>query len=190
MKPPKLSDIGQDLPEVIKNKDLLTDDELEAHNVKMDHKQVMSARQREIEQKISKLEVKLGKHELKEGILDKIIATTYNEMENLKPNEFTRRGQKQTALIKQLEALSILHDTILKYEGMIQSYHKLLMDTENNKLNSFIKIQNLKKEEKTVDEGLGAVLMELQESFKAGVVGGSSSTLIDDIASELQDGDY
>jgi hypothetical protein len=175
------------------SKDILTspDNDLELARVKTKYNHEMNERKNDLKKKIDHLEKKLGKHELKEGMLDMIISQTYSELENLKENEFAKRGQKQSVLIKQLEALSILHDTILKYEDMIQKYHKILMDIENNKLNSFLKIENLKKEEERADEGLGDVLQELQQMLKSGASGNlTSNSLLDEIQQELSDGDY
>lgn len=169
---------------------LLTTEEMESLRVSQDYNAQMNSKKTEIVQKITHLEQKLAKHSLKEGMLDKIISQTYIEMEGLTPNEFTRRGQKQTILIKQLEALSLLQDTLMKYEDMIQKYHKIVMDIENNKLNSFVKLTNLKKEEKVADEGIGAVLMELQEALKQGGSGVGGNPMLDDITKELSDKDY
>ena len=166
------------------------DDNLELARVKSNYNQEMNERKRELKNKIDNLEKKLKKHELKEGMLDMIIGKTYTELQNLKENEFSRRGQKQTVLIKQLEALSILHDTILKYEDMIQKYHKILMDIENNKLNSFLKVENLKKEEDKTDDNLSAVLSDLQQLLKGGGTTLSGSSYMDEIRQELEENDY
>ncbi len=182
MKAPKLSDLGKGLQEEVFPVKT-------PEHVRNDHSIEISRRRREIQTKIGDLEKKLKKHELKEGMLDKIISITYNELENLGANEFTRRGQKQTALIKQLEALSILHDTIIKYEDMIQKYHKILIDIENNKLNSFLKVESLKKEERTSDDNISSVLLALQEQLKSGS-SMATNPLIDEIQQELENGNY
>jgi hypothetical protein len=155
-----------------------------------DYNTSMSIKKKEIQEKINALEKKLQKHSLKEGMLDKIINMTYTELENLKENEFTRRGQKQSILIKQLEALSILHDTILKYEDTIQKYQKILIDLENNKLNSYIKVENLRKEEKVSDDSITEVLAMIQEQIVAGSSGVASNPLLDEIQQELENDNY
>jgi len=165
------------------------DTDLEMARVKTNYNQEMNERKNALKLKITHLEKKLKKHELKEGMLDMIIAQTYTELENLKDNEFSKRGQKQTVLIKQLEALSIMHDTILKYEDMIQKYHKILMDIENNKLNSYIKIEGLKKEEDKADDNISSVLNELQQLLKGGATS-TSNSMLEEIQKELEDGDY
>ncbi len=173
-----------------KNPDLITgNDDLEINRVKVDYNVQMNDRKREILKRVQELERKLTKHELKEAMLDRIINNTYTELDNLGANEFTRKGQKQTILIKQMEALSILHDTLIKYEDMIQKYQKILLDIENNKLNSFLKVANLKKEEEKADEGIHGVLMDLQEMIKGGGTV-SGNPLLDDIQQELDDADY
>jgi len=183
---PKLTDLT--LPgEQDMNKEVLPGKDM--HHVRDEHTVEMSRRKREIMEKIEDLNKKLKKHELKEGMLDKIISMTYTELENLKENEFTRRGQKQSILIKQLEALSILHDTLIKYEDMIQKYHKILLEIENNKLNSFLKIENLKKEEKATDDNITDLLMMIQDQMGVGTSAGISP-LLDEIKSELEEGDY
>ncbi len=185
------SKIGENIIENPVPQELLTSDEMEMNRVKTDYNLELNSRKRELTQKISSLETKLKKHELKEGMLDRIISQTYTEMDNLTDNQFSLRGQKQSILIKQMEALSILHDTILKYEGMIQAYHKILLDIENNKLNSYIKIVNLKKEESTVDEGIGTIMTELQEMLRQSSGSGpTGSPILDDIKQELSEGDY
>jgi hypothetical protein len=167
-----------------------SDTDLEFASVKSKYNFEMDTRKNELKNKIEHLEKKLSKQELKEGMLDMIIGQTYTELENLKENEFAKRGQKQSILIKQLEALSVLHDTILKYEDMIQKYHKILMDIENNKLNSYLKIENLKKEEKQTDEGLGDILQELQQMLKGETGSITSNSLLDEIQQELNEENY
>ena len=187
----KLSDLQipgatDNVPEIISSPDT----DIEMARVKSNYNREMDERKNDLKKKITHLEKKLSKHELKEGMLDLIINQTYTELENLKENEFSKRGQKQSVLIKQLEALSILHDTILKYEDMIQKYHKILMDIENNKFNSFLKIENLKKEEDKTDDDISGVLQELQSLLKGGSVGVTENTLLDEIQQELADGNY
>jgi len=184
MKPPKLIDLDKPTTNK-KDTTVIIED---ASHVRAVHTNAMEARRREIESKISNLESKLAKHQLKEGMLDTIIATTYAELESLNPKEFTKRGQKQSILIKQLEALSILHDTILKYEDMIQKYHKILIDLENNKLNSFLKTESLKKEEKIADESLAEILSELQKQIN--IPNSTQNSLIDEIKNELEENNY
>lgn len=162
--------------------------------VRSEYNSNMIAAQQQIHQKIEVLNSKLKKFESKENMLDTIIAETHVELSNLKENEFTKRGQKQSILIKQLEALSVLHDTIMKYEDMVQKYHKVIMDIQNNKLNAFLKLENLKKEEEKSDDSLSEVLMHLQEVLGAGGKNPNSlntnATLIAEIETELQDSNY
>jgi len=192
---PKLSDLQDPRnSENFKNNPtdttLMSSEEIEILNVKNTYELNMSNKRREITLKIDELEKKIQKHSIKEGMLDKIITQTSTELDNLSPNEFTRRGQKQSALIKQLEALGVLQDTLMKYEDMIQKYHKIVMDIDNNKLNGFIKIQNLSKEEEEVDEGLGSVLQDIQSLLKGGGATSGSNPVLDDLQRELLDGDY
>jgi hypothetical protein len=184
MKNLKLSDIGKKAPEVFESEDL------ELFRVKNDYRQEMDSNRDKIKAKIKNLEEKINKHEFKEGMLDKIINTTYTELENLKENEFAKRGQKQTVLVKQLEALSILQDTIMKFEDMIQKYRKILLDIENNKLNSYVKVTSLKKEENVADESIGAVLSELQTLIKESSTPGASMSIIEEIQNELDENNY
>jgi len=188
MKSPKFSDITINKADSLSSThDII---EFDINKARDNHHHALETRRREIQEKIDSLEKKLQKHTLKEGMLDKIINTTYIELENLKENEFTKRGQKQSVLIKQLEALSILHDTILKYEDMIQKYHKILIDLENNKLNSFIKIESLKKEEDKADENLSEVLMALQKQIKTSSTSNESNSLLEEIEQELKENNY
>ena len=183
----KLSDLP--IPGIEGSASLMTSEELEIQQAKTTYNSEMQSKKAEIKTKIQDLESKLNKHNLKEGMLDRIILQTYTELENLGSNDFTRRGQKQTVLIKQLEALGLLHDTMMKYEDMIQKYHKIIMDIDNNQFNGFIKINNLKKEEKVTDEGIGAVLMELQQILKGDSSSGDNP-LLEELKKELTDSDY
>ncbi len=184
---PRLSDLQ--IPGTTDTVVLDTDD---LQRVRTEHNVELSIRKRELLTKVQSLEKKLKKHELKEGMLDRIINETYTEMDNLGANEFTRRGQKQSILIKQMEALGILQATLLSYEDMIFKYQKILIDVENNKLNSFLKIENLKKEEKINDDSIADLLVVIQEQLK----GGSTSSaigvnpLLDEIQQELKDANY
>jgi hypothetical protein len=186
---PKLSELGG---ASLSNNDqnIIEQPDLEIFKVKTEYRREMQSRQKEISSKIAALESKIKKHELKEGMLDNIIAGTYTELENLKENEFSKRGQKQTVLIKQLEALSILHDTIMKYEDMIQKYHKILLDIENNKFNSFLKIESLKKEEDKANDNLSEVLQELQQMLRSDSNGITENIFMEEIKKELEDNNY
>ncbi len=185
---PNLSDL-----QIPGNKDALITDTNDLQRVRQEHNIELSIRKKELHTKVSSLEKKLNKHELKEGMLDRIINETYTEMDNLSENEFTRRGQKQSILIKQMEALSILQATLLSYEDMIYKYQRILIDIENNKLNSFLKIENLKKEEKINDDSIAEVLVAIQEQLKNGSTGNLSAgvnPLIAEIQQELEDANY
>ncbi len=184
---PRLSDL-----EIPGTKDTVVLDTDDLQRVRTEHNVELSIRKRELLTKVQGLEKKLSKHELKEGMLDRIIAETYTEMDNLSKNEFTRRGQKQSILIKQMEALSILQQTLLNYEDMIFKYQKILIDIENNKLNSFLKIENLKKEEKINDDSIADVLLAIQEQLKIGSSNSliAANPLIDEIQKELADANY
>jgi hypothetical protein len=185
MKAPRLSDIQPS--NHFEGTTEMVDTDL--NGARFTHTQEMIKRKKDIERKISQLEKKLEKHFLKEGMLDKIISGTYFELENLGDKEFTRKGQKQTVLIKQLEALSIVHDTILKYEDMIQKYHKIMIDLDNNKLNSFLKVESLKKEEKVTDDNLSELLIALQDQLRASP-NAASGTFLNEIEEELKADNY
>jgi hypothetical protein len=154
------------------------------------HEYNLNTRKDEVEKKIENLNQKIRNLAFKEEMLNSIINRTYTELENLKENEFTRRGQKQSVLIKQLEALSILHDTVYKWETMIQNYHKILIDIENHKINSLIKIENLKKEEEKTDENLSEVLMALNTQLKNTTADLPENSLISEIKEELEKENY
>ncbi len=185
---PELSNLQ--IPDRINRTETITETN-DTQRIRQEYTVGLSVRKREIIDKISSIERKLKKHELKEGMLDRIITETYTEMDNLKSSEFTRRGQKQSILIKQMEALSILQDTLVKFEDMIYKYQRILIDIENHKLNSFIKMENLKKEERINDDSITEVLMAIQEQLN-----GSSgahigvSPMIEEIQQELRDANY
>ena len=148
----------------------------------------------EITAKIDNLEKKIQKLTLKEAMIDSIINRTNTELQNLNENEFTRRGQKQSVLIKQLEAHSILQDTLIKWETMLQNYHKILIDIENNKLSNFYKIMQLSKEEKETDKELSEVLEELNKQLlnkpSEDSVSEGFSSLISDVEKELKENNF
>ncbi len=184
---PNLSDI-----QIPGQKEAIVSDTGDLQRIRTEHNIELQRRKRELIDKVHSLEKKLTKNELKEAMLDRIISETYTEMDNLKENEFTRRGQKQSILIKQLEALSILQDTLLKYEDMIYKYQRVLIDIDNNKLNSFIKIEGLKKEEQDSNGNIAEVLLAIQEQLKTGSMGSTSGVnpLLEEIQQELRDGNY
>jgi len=145
----------------------------------------------EIELKIIAMNKKIERFHNKESILDKMISMTNQEIESLSPNEFTRRGQKQAVLLKQLEALSVLNDTILKYEDSIQKYNKMIIDIENNKLKNFISINAISKEEKTDEMDLKKLLVEVQELMKASSENPSTNQgMLSEIEAELIENNY
>ncbi len=184
---PKLSDL-----QIPGKKDTVILDTDDIQRVRTEHNIELSIQKKELINKINDLEKKLKRNELKEGMLDRIINETYTEMDNLQSNEFTRRGQKQSILIKQMEALSILQGTLLSYEDMVFKYRKILIDIENNKLNSFLKIENLKKEEKLNDDSISEVLMAIQEQLQSGSTESTAGVnpLLAEIQKELEESDY
>jgi hypothetical protein len=184
---PKLIDIGENPKS--KQTEINTEVEVDLRKKSITHEYSLEQRKGEILDKISNLERKINNLNMKEEMLNNIINGTHIELQNLKENEFTRRGQKQAVLIKQLEALSILHDTVYKWETMIQNYHKILIDIENHKINSLIKVENLKREEKETDENLTEVLETLNTHLKPQDEAPKNS-LIDQIQQELEKENY
>jgi len=148
----------------------------------------------EIELKITQMNRKIERFHNKESILDKMISMTNQEIESLSPTEFTRRGQKQAILLKQLEALSVLNDTILKYEDSIQKYNKMIIDIENNKLKTFISIKSISKEEINEEMDLKKLLVEVQELIKNGSTGSNGELgnqgMLSEIETELIENNY
>lgn len=186
---PKLTDLK--MPDPVEEPQDQTIDE--AQETQRDYNANLNHRVQEINNKITTLESKLAKFNIKESMIDGLINQTHTELENLKENEFTKRGQKQSVLLKQMEASSVLHDTIMKYEDMIQKYHKILIDLQNNKLNAFLKINGLKKEEDEAEESLAAVLMNLQKSLTESPQSGNqipNIALLSEIEAELQEDNY
>jgi hypothetical protein len=80
----------------------------------------------------------------------------------------------------------------MKYEDMIQKYHKILIDIENNKLNSYVKLESLKHEEKLTEESISQVMLAVQEQLKEGMSADSSSNnpLLEEIKAELEQENY
>lgn len=184
----KFSDIGKSDKKTAPSVGEIVDADI--NGARLTHAREMDKIKKELRDKIANLEKKVASHTLKEGMVDKIINQTNYELENLGEKEFTKRGQKQTVLIKQLEALSIIQDTILKFEDMIQKYHKILIDLENNKLNSFLKVEGLRKEEEKADDNIGEVLMALQQQLQSGGDSNNYNPLMDDIKRELSENNY
>lgn len=166
--------------------------------VKIDFTESNLARTREIELKITTLTAKIDTLTLNEGRIKRMINENSTEIENLSGAEFTRRGQKQSILLKQLEALSLINDTMLKYEDTIYKYQKILVDLQNNKFNNLLRIETLKREESTQDDSVMGVLMDLQKKMNPGHSSGAGvgdeyslpNTLLIDIENELRDGNY
>jgi len=154
------------------------DSALIEHNISLNQKKI------DINTRIKNLDTKIIKLGLKEGMLDIIIDTTYRELESFGPTEFTRRGQKQTVLLKQLESLNIVNDTLLKYEDTIQKYYKILIDLDNNKFNSIMKLESVKKEEKKADENIADLLTDVQQLIHSPSSGGTKS-LMTELEEEL-----
>ena len=115
-----------------------------------------------INKKINAYEEKLVSLEMKEMMLNNIITRTNNLLENIDPGNFRLIGQTQSNLMKQIENLGLLKDIIIKYEDMIFKYRKVLLEINEEALNNRVKINQLEKEEKKVEDDVGSVLNEIQ----------------------------
>ena len=166
-----------------------------------DYNESFSRNKHDLRAKIQQMTVAIRKFEAKDVMMNSIIERTYEELQSFAPNEFTRRGQKQTTLMKQLETQSLVHDTIMKYEDTIYKYQKLLMDIENNRISNFARLESLKKEDNRNEDNLATLLKDIQDLFGSGIDltqstldAGNGSTpqqlLMEDIQKELEDSEY
>lgn len=149
-------------------------------------------------EKIESMERTVRNFKARDVMMNSIIDRTYNELESFAPNEYTKRGQKQNTLMKQLETLGLVHDTIMKYEDTIYKYHKILVDLENHRVTNFAKLESLKKEEIATKDNLAGLLADIQHLFAKPdptKVGGSleitpQELLMQDLEKELKDNNY
>jgi len=115
-----------------------------------------------IKSKINEADRKITSLKSKEEIINQLISRTnfliekYHEEKNYKLENINN-----DRLLTQFETLNVVHDILNKYEDQVFKYVKMLTDIENHKLNAFVKIKNLKKEEVKNDDDYGQVLQEM-----------------------------
>lgn len=141
----------------------------------------------DITSKIKNLERKIEGLVVKEGIIIKFINDNNNELQNLESNNFKYIGQKQSIIIKQMEALNILQDTIIKFEDIIFKYRKLLLDIENNKINVYFKAHSIKDEE---EDSFTGMITKIENLLNQNDGEDNQNDLLIDIKNELKDGKY
>ena len=89
--------------------------------------------------KVEEIQKRIKLLQDKESMMNEFIARTHGSLEGTDHKNFKLRGQLQNAIMRQLEALQYITDTIIKYENLIQSYNKQRMDIQNNKVSNYAK---------------------------------------------------
>jgi len=136
-----------------------------------------------IDDKLKDLEGRIENLREKEKILDEFIARTHGALEATSSNNFKLRSQLQNTIMKQLESMQYLIDTIIKYENIVQTYTKQKIDIQNNKVSNYARWKNINKESASEKEFLDVI-----RKFEEAVKGGSSTLISDDsnVATEFE----
>lgn len=97
--------------------------------------------------------------------VEKAIKSKQNVLERMNPENITGMRKMEQSIIYSIEISGKIHESIIKYENLIQSYTKNLTDIENNKLTAYTKIRTLDKEEIATDKEYVKMMKELHDSL-------------------------
>ena len=137
-----------------------------------------------IQTKIQDFEIKITSLRTKEKIISDIIDRTNNTVGKFfSESNYAKAQGLQNALITQFETFSLMQDMILKYENNIQSYIKMSLDIENNKVATYSKIKTADKNVEKED-GQYADLMDQINTLMSG--GNSAADFKAQVQKELQ----
>ncbi len=97
--------------------------------------------------------------------VEKAIKSKQNVLERMNPENITGTRKMEQSIIYSIEISGKIHESIIKYENLIQSYTKNLTDIENNKLSAYTKIRTLDKEEVASDKEYVKMMKELHDNL-------------------------
>ena len=126
--------------------------------------------------------------------VEKAIKSKQNVLERMNPENITGMRKMEQSIIYSIEISGKIHESIIKYENLIQSYTKNLTDIENNKLTAYTKIRTLDKEEIATDKEYVKMMKELHDSLNhnmnSGNGGDYGASLLHEAANSLSIGGY
>jgi len=117
-----------------------------------------------INMKIKDYELKLTALKNKELIIDDMINRSNEQVQYyIQAKNMKVAGIHQGYILTQFETLGQVQEMLIKYEEMINKSVKMLIDLENHKINSFVKIAASKKQEKSTDDDYGKLMNAMQK---------------------------
>ena len=128
--------------------------------------------------------------------VEKAIKNKQNVLDRMNPENITGMRKMEQSIIYSIEISGKIHESIIKYENLIQSYTKNLTDIENNKLSAYTKIRTLDKEEIASDKEYVKMMKELHDNLNHGMNIGmgdqdsSAVALLKEAANSLHIGGY
>ena len=128
--------------------------------------------------------------------VEKAIKNKQNVLDRMNPENITGMRKMEQSIIYSIEISGKIHESIIKYENLIQSYTKNLTDIENNKLSAYTKIRTLDKEEIASDKEYVKMMKELHDNLNHGMNIGmgdqdsSAVALLKEAANSLNIGGY
>lgn len=140
-----------------------------------------------IQTKISDFEIKITSLKTKEKIISDIIDRANNQVGKFfTEGNFAKAQGMQNALITQFETYSLMQEMILKYENNIQSYIKMSLDIEKNKIDAYVKIKNADKNVDKDDNAYSELNNKLTEILNGGFNGQGGADFKAQMQKELQ----
>jgi len=128
----------------------------------------LNAQKENIKTKILNMNNKISTLNTQSSFVEKNIKNKQVFLENMDQGNFTAIRKIENAIVFQMDINSKIHDNIIKYEGLIQSYTKYLLDIENNRLNGYIKIGQLNKESETTNKEFMKMSKEIHKLISGG----------------------
>ena len=131
---------------------------VEGYNTELeDQKKYIKNKRAEFDRKLTSLR-------LKEEIVNRMILESNNQVEKqMEVNNWKVVNIINAQLLTQFETLNQIQEMLCKYEDMIQKYLKMIIDIENHKVNTFVKLASTKKEADNLESSYENLMQEMHK---------------------------
>jgi hypothetical protein len=99
----------------------------------------------------------------KEKLLNDMVIRTENLLKTTNKDNFKAISVLQSNILKQIEIIGVLYETIIKYEDLVFKYQKMLIDVENHRINGFAKIKATMKDNDKAESESNTLMGEIHD---------------------------
>lgn len=127
-----------------------------------------------IDKKIINMNNKIATLNMQAEFMEKNIKGKQDFLVSMDQNNLTAIRKIENSIIFNMEINSKIYDNIIKFEQLVQSYTKFLMDIENNKLTAYKTIESLNKEANASNKDFLDIARKIHDKFNEANGGGSN----------------